>query len=98
MSDDILPNRGSIGKGIGIVLGSTFVASFVLFGLTILTGVAVGVGFLGIGLLQTIWILPLWIYYHHRREAETCKGILIMASVIFLLNAGCWGLVATLRF
>jgi hypothetical protein len=28
-------------------------------------------------------------------KSETAKGILIAATITFLLNAGCWGLVAT---
>ena len=50
----------------------------------------------GIGVVQTAWIIPLWRYFRRMGETETVKGILIMASIIFLLNAGCWGLVGTM--
>jgi hypothetical protein len=52
---------------------------------------------LGIGIVQAAWIVPLWLYYRRAGEMETVKGLLITAGVIFLLNAGCWGVVASFR-
>jgi hypothetical protein len=45
----------------------------------------------GIGAVQAVWIVPLWRSYRHSRETETAKGLLIGASIVFLLNASCWG-------
>lgn len=67
---------------------------FVLVGLI---GTAVVAGLLGIGIVQAAWIIPLSYYYRRMGETQTTKGLLITASVIFLLNAGCWGTVATMR-
>jgi hypothetical protein len=53
---------------------------------------------LGIGVVQAAWVVPLWFHFRRIGETETAKGILIMASIIFLLNAGCWGFVASLNF
>jgi hypothetical protein len=47
--------------------------------------------------LQALWIGPLYFKYRARDETETAKGILIAAGITFLLNAGCWGLVALPR-
>jgi hypothetical protein len=85
-------------KGFAIVLGLT-VGAF-LAGLALATGPAqtlVVTLSMGIGAVQALWVVPVWRYYRAAGETETVKGILIMASVVFLflLNPGCWGLIAT---
>jgi hypothetical protein len=87
-----------IAKGVVIALGLT-VAAFVMGGALLAMGPAAPVGIammLGIGVVQAAWIVPLWIHYRRARETETAKGLLIAASIVFLLNAGCWGLVGSL--
>jgi hypothetical protein len=86
-----------VGKGVAIVLGLT-VGGFILGGM-LAASLAGAVGFvvlLGIGVVQAAWIIPLWRHFRGRGESETAKGVLIMASIVFLLNAGCWGIVGTL--
>jgi hypothetical protein len=87
-----------VGKGVLVVIGCTVGAIILGFGLAVgsLSGILGWVLLLGIGLVQAAWIVPLWLSFRRRRETETAKGVLIMASVVFLLNAGCWGLVASL--
>ena len=85
-----------MGRGIAIGLGWSVLGVFVtglLGGLT--AGIAL-VLLLGIGIVQAAWIIPVWRYYRRIGETETAKGILVTASVVFLLNAGCWGFVASL--
>jgi hypothetical protein len=50
---------------------------------------------LAIGLIQAAWIVPMVLSFRKSGKSETAKGILIAATITFLLNAGCWGLVAT---
>jgi hypothetical protein len=87
---------GSVGKGVGIVLGCVVGAVFVGIMLATLLPAAL-VLLLGIGVVQAAWIVPIWRYYRNMGETETVKGLLIAASVVFLLNASCWGTVAGWR-
>lgn len=92
MLDGIGPYVGSVGKGVAIVLGSTvgaFFMGFLLASFWAPIGIAL---LLGVGVVQALWVVPLWLYYRRTSETETAKGMLIMASIVFLLNAGCWGL------
>jgi hypothetical protein len=49
----------------------------------------------GIGLVQLLWIVPMVLKYRKTGRTETAKGVIIAASIIFMLNAACWGLLAT---
>lgn len=46
------------------------------------------------GLTQLVVAIPLWIVLHRRGERAMCRGVILAAAVIFLLNAACWGLVS----
>jgi hypothetical protein len=101
VSDEIPPNLGSVGKGVGISMGLT-IAALVVIGLLSIAGARAQFGgvfvlIFGIGIVQAAWIIPLWVHYDKVGESETAKGILITAALIFLLNAGCWGLVWGIR-
>jgi hypothetical protein len=50
---------------------------------------------LGIGILQLLWIIPSYLHFRRKGQPETAKGILIAAGIVFLLNAGCWGILMT---
>ena len=76
MFNGISPNPGSLGKGGGIVLGSTAGAFFVGFVLATMTGGAGIVVLLGIGVVQAAWIVPLWRYYHRMGETQTVQGFI----------------------
>jgi hypothetical protein len=49
----------------------------------------------GIGLAQLLWIIPLYLRHRKRGTSETAKGLIVAASITFLLNAACWGLLIT---
>ena len=86
-----------IGKGVCIALGCAFSACLVAFASFAASNAAGLVVILGIGIVQAAWIVPLWLHYRRAGEAETAKGLIIAAGIIFLLNASCWGVVATMR-
>jgi hypothetical protein len=79
-----------------IVLGCT-VGALMAGGMLAVIAGPLALVLLGIGVVQAAWIIPIWRYHRRIGETETAKGILIMASIIFLLNAGCWGFVASLN-
>ena len=85
-----------MGRGIAIGLGWSVVG---IFATCVLGGATAGIALvllLGVGIVQAAWIVPVWRHYRRIGETETAKGVLIMASIVFLLNAGCWGLVASM--
>jgi hypothetical protein len=45
-----------------------------------------------IGLTQLVYMIPAVLFSRHRGESETAKGLIIGASITFLLNAACSGL------
>jgi hypothetical protein len=52
--------------------------------------------FFGIGIAQLFYILPLLLWARSSGERSTFKGIVIAASVTFLLNAACFGVLFTM--
>lgn len=48
--------------------------------------------FLGIGASQWLWLVPLSRRFKNRGEVEKAKGVVSGGWIVFLLNAGCWGL------
>ena len=92
--------KGSVGKGVGRGLAYTVIA-LVLGGVwaTLLpstVGGLLGAVALGIGVAQLVWVIPAVAYFRKRNEPETAKGIVIVAGIVALLNASCWGIVATM--
>lgn len=55
----------------------------------------VGIFLMFIGLSQLIYVLPLIIYCHRKRRRRLLQGLIIGASIVFLLNASCFGLLMT---
>ena len=49
--------------------------------------------FLGIGLVQLVYVIPLIIRYALKKERETIIGVCIGACITALLNGGCYGMV-----
>jgi hypothetical protein len=74
-------NSGSVGKG--LLIG--FLMQLVL--------VPVIPVALVIAVVQLAYIFPLVLYFKRRSEIATVKGLWIAASIVALLNVGCWGLV-----
>ena len=44
-----------------------------------------------IGLLQFVYVIPIWRLFRNRGKSMTARGLLIAASITALLNAACWG-------
>jgi len=92
-------SKGSIWAGLGLTLLFHFV---VLVSLLFILGTVVSgergleLGILPvmyIGLSQLVYMIPaIWIA-RRKGETETAKGLIIGASITFLLNAACNGLV-----
>ncbi len=49
----------------------------------------------GFGVLQMIYVIPLILVLRRKDRQDFAKGIAIGASIAFLLNATCFGLVMT---
>ena len=83
------PSRGpgSIWAGFGLAAAINLGAAIV--------GIVTIVIPLAIGLVQAAWIIPMVLSFRKSGRTETAKGIIIAAAITFLLNAGCWGLIAT---
>lgn len=47
-----------------------------------------------VGVFQFLYIIPLAIYFWRCGKTATLQGVLIGAGITFLINGGCWGLVA----
>ncbi|MGA2183692.1 MAG: hypothetical protein ABSH47_11740 [Bryobacteraceae bacterium] len=93
--DEIERKReGSIWAGFGLAAAINVAAMIVgAVTLTIVVGIFI---LLGIGLIQAAWIVPMVLRFRATGRRETMKGVIIAAAVTFLLNASCWGLVATI--
>jgi len=78
------PDAGSIGKGmlLGAALTIAGLAAMFIFLPAIIA----------FGILQYIWIMPVYVMCRHRGEPETAKGVLIVSGIVILLSAACWGL------
>ncbi len=48
--------------------------------------------YFGIGITQLIYVIPGIIYFRRHDKSLVAKGIIIGASITFLLNAACFGL------
>ncbi len=88
---DESPDNGSIGRGIGytLVLHLLQLPMALIFSITPIGPLP----FFAIGLSQIVYMLPAIIYFNKQRETETAQGLIIGASITFLLNAACTGIV-----
>jgi hypothetical protein len=87
------PSTGSIARGLGI--GALLTLAGAVGSLILMAALIGFVLFFGIGLAQLIWMIPAYRRYTKRGETETAKGLLIVAGIVFLLNASCWGVLAS---
>jgi hypothetical protein len=83
--------KGSLIRGVGVGILASIGGAVVLLVLGV-----IGVFFIGI--LQLAWILPIFFYLRRKGQTETSKGILVIAGIVALLNAACWGLVGNTNF
>jgi len=80
-----MPN--SIGAGIGFAI----LCDVVLFGIT---AAVYAPALFAFGLVEWIGLLPLYLVARQQGARQTAKGVLIIGSIVFLLQAACWGLIA----
>jgi len=85
--EDKKANAGSLGIGIGL----TFAAAIVFLVLGLMMPRTVFPWFLGIGLCQLVYLIPLGAYSWKKKQVKTLQGLLIGAAFVFLLNASCFG-------
>ena len=80
MSSD--PYATGIGRGILIALCLNLVAITMML-------VAGGGALRFVGLVQLVYLIPIALYFRRRQQPQTIKGLIIIASITFLLNAAC---------
>ena len=84
-------DRGSIARGF---LTAAFVSVLVLLASSVMVPLALYVVTL-VGIVQLLWLGPLWNSYRRKGNTESAKGVLLAAGITFLLNAACWGSIRT---
>ena len=87
------PYKGSIWRGIGITLLLHLLQLPIAFTLAFLFPPLALATVIFIGVSQCVYIVPVSIYLYRDGESETLKGVIIAASITFLLNATCTALV-----
>jgi len=45
----------------------------------------------GFGIVQLLWLIPVWRSYRKQGKTENAKGVLLVVGITILLNAACWG-------
>lgn len=89
--------EGSVALGIvsGVVLNLLQVALMALlydqFSSDRVADSILFVGLAAAGLVQLIYIVPLYLYLRRKGKPETAKGVVIAASLGILINGLCWG-------
>ena len=90
--------KGSISAGLGLTLVFHLLAQVPAFFLllTIVTGergIVLAISpVMYIGLSQLVYMIPAVLIFRRRGDTETAKGLIVGASLTFLLNAACNGL------
>ena len=92
-------SKGSISAGLGLTLVFHLLAQVPTFFLLLLIvtgeeGLILAFGpLMYIGLSQLLYMIPAVLIFRRRGDTETAKGLIVGASITFLLNATCNGLV-----
>jgi len=93
------PNRDVL-KGLGLTALGHLIPALPLSLFSVLThgygGAALGIFYFGIGITQLIYVIPGIIYFRRHGKPLIAKGIIIGASITFLLNAACFGVLFAL--
>jgi hypothetical protein len=88
------PTRNDFGLGVFIGVFLTLAAGLMLF-LSLNVGSGLGtMAFACFGLAQLVYMVPAMILAKRKGRPLILRGILLITALAFLLNAGCWGLVA----
>ena len=95
--------QGTPGDGVALAFGNAIGSSFVLGLLGAILGslqpalfYILGFAVLGFGAAQIPGVI--YFAFKNKHQPEKLKGLIITASILFLLNAGCWGLLITPRW
>lgn len=86
-------DKGSVGQGIGYTFLLHLLQFPIGFVLALVSSVHPLLSLFFIGLSQCLYMIPAIIYFRRSGETETEKGLIIGASITFLLNATCTAIV-----
>jgi hypothetical protein len=86
-------DKGSIVGGIGLTLLLHFFQLPIGFVLALVASVHPLLSLFFIGLSQCLYMIPAIVHFRKTGETETAKGLIIGASITFLLNATCTAIV-----
>ena len=90
---DQMEDKGSLGRGIGYTLLLHLFQFPIALVLALVPGVVPLLALFFIGLSQCLYMIPAILYFRRNGETETEKGLIIGASITFLLNATCTAIV-----
>ena len=91
--------KGSVGRGVVLTLLLHLLQIPIGLVLILVPSVFPYIAFFFIGLSQCVYMIPAILYFSKTGETETVKGLIIGASITFLLNATCTVIVfSSLRF
>lgn len=91
-------SKGSVRAGLALTLGLHVLGQLVLCLIVFAIATREDAAYLAIvpviyvGLSQLVYMIPAILLLRRRGDAETVKGLIIGASLTFLLNAACSGL------
>jgi hypothetical protein len=88
MSDEY-QNKGSVGWGVGLTCLLHLFQFPIALVLSFVPSVFPLLAVFFIGLSQCVYMIPAYVNFRKNGETETAKGLLIGASITFLLNATC---------
>lgn len=92
-------DESSAWQGVGLAFLATIgwavvlAAALSLISAPEVTDVLLEIALAGAGLVQLIYLVPLGIWLRKRGKRNAFKGVAIFVSVVFLLNASCFGLI-----
>src|SRR4051794_13976959 len=90
---DEYQDKGSVSRGLGFTMLLHLLQIPIGLVLAIVPSIFSLLAVFFIGLSQCVYMIPAYIYFRKNGETETAKGLLIGASITFLLNATCTAIV-----
>ena len=88
-------DRGGVGWGFLLGVGLNLLQGALLWlivatesGDASLAAMIFGLG--GWGIIQLVYVVPIYFYLRSRNKSGTAKGLVIAASIVLLINVGCW--------
>jgi hypothetical protein len=90
---DEYQDKGSVGRGLGFTLLLHLLQLPIGLVLAFVPSAFPLIALFFIGLSQCVYMIPALLYFRKNGETETAKGLLIGASITFLLNATCTAIV-----